>query len=165
MLNSGAGIPVWCTGIDTLIDAFPNVILRQDLKGILSGFGSQFEVVDVFYIPKIEICNCEISIIFNDFYLPVINKPHFGADLIVPSSMFKNSNIILSQLKLSDNKKKLIIQYQTEYYKAQYTVRYLSVEGISTINKILKSKILQFIHELLVVKMNLIEFLYKIILI
>lgn len=33
---------------NTLIDAFPNAILRQDLKGILSGFESQFEVVDVF---------------------------------------------------------------------------------------------------------------------
>ncbi len=105
---------------------------------MLSGFGSIPLITDVFYIPTIEICNGKESIIFTDFYLPVVNRGNFGTDLIIPSSMFKNSNIFLSQLELLENQKKLFIQYQAKFYKVQYTVRRLTATGIATLRKICK---------------------------
>ena len=138
MLDSGAGIPVWCTGTDTLMRTFPTAVLKLEFKGMLSGFGSIPLITDVFYIPTIEICNGKESIIFKDFYLPVVNRGNFGTDLIIPSSMFKNSNILLSQLESLENQKKLFIQYQAEFYKVQYTVRHLTATGIATLRKICK---------------------------
>lgn len=139
MLDSGAGIPVWCTGMNTLMRTFSNAVLKPELKGMLSGFGSGFIITDVFYIPKAEICNGKESIIFKDFYLPVMDRGNFGADLVIPSSMFKNSNILLSQCTVSGKQKKLFIQYQAEFYKAQYTVRWLTAKGVSNLNKICKA--------------------------
>lgn len=108
MLDSGAGIPVWCTGKNTLIDAFPTAVLKSDLKGLLGGFGYIPFITEVFYIPKISICNGKDSILFKDFYLPVIDKKSFGTDLIIPSSIFKNSNILISQFEFKENQKEII---------------------------------------------------------
>lgn len=136
MLDSGAAIPVWCSGVPALLDTFPTAVLKPDLKSILSGFGTSFEVVDVYNVPKVELCNGSHSIIFENFYLPVTDRKNFGADLIIPSFMFKNSNILLSQLESLGNQKRLFIQYQVGHYRTHYTVRYLSMQEVTRLNKL-----------------------------
>lgn len=40
MLDSGASIPVWCSGERDLKETFPKADLRDNMKYILGGFGS-----------------------------------------------------------------------------------------------------------------------------
>lgn len=55
MLDTGAGIPVWCTGVETLKETFSKAIAKPILKSVLSGFGIGCEIGEVYYIPSIEL--------------------------------------------------------------------------------------------------------------
>lgn len=120
MLDSGASIPVWCAGIKSFKLTFPKAKLQEQTKYILGGFGSGFEVADVYYVPAMMLNNGEHSIVFNRTYLPVVNKNRFGADLILPSSFFKNSNIIISQIQ-SLPEKQLILQCRSLWHVMKFT--------------------------------------------
>lgn len=129
MLDSGASIPVWCSGERTLKLAFPQAELRGKLKGLLSGFGKGFEMVDVYYIPRVVISSGQQVIVFNQTYLPVVNKDSFGANLILPSSIFKNANILIAQMQ-SLPEKQLILQSNNLWYTMKYTKYVLDAEVI-----------------------------------
>lgn len=131
MLDSGAGVPVWCTGKDSLTRIFPTAVYKESYKNLLGGFGAVFQAVKVYYIPKVELSNGENSIIFEDFYLPVSVKRNFGVDLILPTSMIKESKIILSQIDVQHQGKTLELQCSTKYFKAHYTVKHLFASDVN----------------------------------
>lgn len=120
MLDSGASIPVWCSGKESLKKVFPKADLRDNIKYILGGFGSGFETADVYYVPAMVLYNGERSIVFNKTYLPVVNKDRFGANLILPSSFFKNASITIAQMK-SLPEKQLILQCHSLWYEMKFT--------------------------------------------
>lgn len=120
MLDSGASIPVWCAGIKSFKLTFPKAESQEKIKYILGGFGSGFEVADVYYVPVMMTNNGEHSIVFNRTYLPVVNKNRFGADLILSSSFFRNANIVISQMQ-SLPEKQLILQCRSLWYVMKFT--------------------------------------------
>lgn len=120
MLDSGASIPVWCSGEKDLKETFPKADLRDNMKYILGGFGNGFEVANVYYISTMMLFNGEHLIAFNRTYLPVINKNRFGANLILPSSFFKNASITIAQMK-SLPEKQLILQCHSLWYEMKFT--------------------------------------------
>lgn len=136
LLDSGAGIPVWCGGEKAFLDAFPKAKCKKSYKHLLSGFGIGFQVVEVYYIPKIEFFNGEHSIIFEDFYLPMSSRKRFGVDLIIPTSMFIDSKISLSQVDIQHQGKFLEIQCQTRYLKACYTRKLLFSSDVERLKKL-----------------------------
>lgn len=129
MLDSGASIPVWCSGVEHLKLTFPQAELCTSLKGLLSGFGKGFEIVDIYYIPSLVLSNGQHSIVLNRTYLPVVNKDSFGANLILPSAIFKNANIIISQMQ-SLSEKQLILQCHSLWYTMKYTKYLLNAEAV-----------------------------------
>ncbi len=131
MLDSGAGIPVWSANEDSLTHTFPTAVCRDSYKNLLGGFGAVFQAVKVYYIPKVEFSNGENSIIFEDFYLPVSIKRSFGVDLILPTSMIKESKIILSQIDVRHQGKTLELQCSTRYFKAHYTLKHLFASDVN----------------------------------
>lgn len=139
MLDTGAGIPVWCTGVETLKETFSKAIAKPTLKSVLSGFGIGCEIGEVYYIPSIELSNGKDSVIFKEVYLPVVNKGTFGADLILPSSILKNCNILLSQNE-KIRKKELFFQGRSLQFKMNYTKRRLSFEDVAVLQKMLKTQ-------------------------
>lgn len=51
LIDTGARVPVWCAaGKDLLMTYYPNCI-KQNAKFILTGFGTGYEVADVYKIP------------------------------------------------------------------------------------------------------------------
>ena len=142
MLDTGAAVPVWCSGVPQLLDAFPTAEYKGDLKSILSGFGNGFQVADVYYIPEIEFNNGEGDFVrFTDFYLPVLEKRTFGADLIFPSLMFENASILMTSVSESDELEKgLFLLNESLHYKAHYTYRQLSVSEINKIKAVCKNQ-------------------------
>lgn len=131
MLDSGAGIPVWSAKEDLLIDTFPTAKYKESYKNLLGGFGAVFQAVKVYYIPKVEFSNGKNSIIFEDFYLPVSTKRSFGVDLILPTSMIKESKIILSQIDIKHEGKILEFQCSTRYFKTHYTLKHLFASDVA----------------------------------
>lgn len=129
MLDSGASIPVWCSGAEHLLLAFPQAELRGNLKGLLSGFGKGFEIVDVYFIPRVVISNGQQTLVLNRTYLPVVNKDSFGANLILPSSIFKNANILIAQMQ-SLPEKQLVLQCHSLWYTMRYTKYSLNAEVV-----------------------------------
>lgn len=99
MLDSGASIPVWCSGEMSVKKVFPKAKLQDKTKYVLGGFGRDFEIANVYYIPAMTLSNGVRSVTFYKTYLPVVNKNRFGADLILPSSFFTNANIVISQMQ------------------------------------------------------------------
>ena len=120
MLDSGASIPVWCSGKESLKKIFPKADLRDNMKYILGGFGNGFETADVYYIPTMMLFNGEHLIAFNRTYLPVVDKDRFGENLILPSSFFKNASITIAQIK-SLPEKQLILQCHSLWYEMKFT--------------------------------------------
>lgn len=120
MLDTGASIPVWCAGDKLFKEILPRAKLQERTKYILGGFGSGFEVADVYYVPAMVLNNGDHSIVFNRAYLPVVNKNRFGANLILPSSFFKNANIVISQLQTL-TEKQLIFQCHNPWYIMKFT--------------------------------------------
>lgn len=135
MLDSGESIPVWCAGVESLMLTFPKAEQKQDIKYVLSGFGRGYDVAEVCYIPAMVLDNGEHSIVFNRMYLPVISKNRFGADLIMPSSFFKNANIILSQMQTLPEKQ-LIFQCHNPWYITKFTKVRVSAKAAEDLRKI-----------------------------
>ncbi len=141
MLDTGAAIPVWCSGVAQLVDAFPSAVYKLDLKTILSGFGTGFQVAGVYYIPEIEFNNGDgNSLRFTKFYLPVVERRTFGADLIFPSAMLKETNILLCDSDGNGLEKSLFLQNSSLLYKASYTYRQLPVSTVNKIKEVCKSQ-------------------------
>lgn len=134
MLDSGASIPVWCSGAKLLRRTFPEAMHETDMKSLLSGFGSGLEIADVYYLPKMELYDGSCSIVFQKVYLPVVKRDNFGANLILPSSIFKNANILISQMQPLQGKK-LFFQCRHLVYKLKYTVCSLSLEILQALKE------------------------------
>lgn len=78
--------------------------------------------------------------IFNNFYLPVIEGKSFGADLIFTSVMLKNSFIALCNLEHGSLEKGLLIQSQTMAFETHYTYRYLKDYAVDKIKEKCKTQ-------------------------
>lgn len=135
MLDTGAGIPVWCTGESNLVNTFSGVSLKDDLVSIVGGFGKGLELMDVYYVPQIRLCGTDNDIVLQNVYLPVTNRPNYGIDMILPSSIFKNSKIVL--LQLGEDEEGFSLQSSLEFicrtkiFKLSYTRKLLSVREAS----------------------------------
>lgn len=134
MLDSGASMPVWCSGAELLQRTFPEALQETDMKSLLSGFGKGVEVADVYYLPKMELYDGSCSIIFQKVYLPIVKRDNFGANLILPSSIFKSANILISQMQPL-HEKKLVFQCRHLVYGLKYTVRSLPPEIIQVLKE------------------------------
>lgn len=141
MLDTGAAIPVWCSGVAQLVDAFPSAVYKAELKTILSGFGTGFQVAGVYYIPEIEFNNGDgNSLRFTKFYLLVVERRTFGADLIFPSSMLKETNILLCDSDGNELEKSLFLQNSSLLYEASYTYRQFPVSIVNKIKEMCRSQ-------------------------
>lgn len=141
MLDTGAAIPVWCSGVKQLNKTFPSAVYKPDLKTILSGFGTGFQVANVYYIPEIEFNNSYGNFMrFTEFYLPVVERRTFGADLIFPSAMLRETNILLCDSADGGLEKSLFLQNNSLLYKASYTYRQLPVSTVNKIKEICRSQ-------------------------
>lgn len=77
-------------------------------------------MADVYRIPKMVLHNGESSIVFHNAHLAVVSKDRFGTNLIMPSSVFKNANILISQIQFLPEKL-LVFQCHSLEYTMKFT--------------------------------------------
>lgn len=87
LIDTGADTPVWCKGEDEFKDIFPYAE-KMESKFLLSGFGKEPEIVDVYKISEFKFSDGNESILYKNLVLAVTNRPQINVDLILPASMF-----------------------------------------------------------------------------
>lgn len=93
LLDTGAVFAVYTRGLADFNRAFPNAVKKSG-KFKLSGFGGAGQMCDVYTIPVLKIMNITVH------DLPVaISLSNISADLILPSSIFKNMPFSISYQK------------------------------------------------------------------
>ena len=112
MYDSGARIPVWCSGEEMLMKVYPDA-KRQEMNCQVSGFGKEPEIGAVYMISKFYISSDEASFVINSLYLVAIEKPSVGCDLIMSETMFMKTDMKIYRRK----KRELHIIYDDkEFY-------------------------------------------------
>ena len=91
MYDSGARMPVWCTGHDFLCKAYPNAV-KTNLSSNISGFGTGSEKGNVYVIPEFELSDGKASYIINNLSIISISKPNIGCDLLISETMFSKAD-------------------------------------------------------------------------
>lgn len=113
LFDTGAGVPVWCLGKRRFCKTFPDAT-KQNFKYILSGFGRTEQelkkflkhpnkesvpnfLVDVYDIPSFCLNVGEHSITWKNLKVAVTEKEGIGAELILPSTMFRGMELRWNQ--------------------------------------------------------------------
>ena len=112
MYDSGARIPVWCSGEEMLLKAYPNAE-KQQLTCIVSGFGKEPETGAVYKIPQFVLSDDSVVFIINNLYIATIEKPTVGCDLILSETMFMKTDMNIYRI----NKRELHIIYEEKEFQ------------------------------------------------
>lgn len=121
LFDTGAYVPVWCTGENAFCKSFPEAT-KQNFKCFLGGFGrTEQEILalkhtsnikrkellsSVYSIPSFYLNNDTCAIRWVNLHVVVTMKESIGADLILPSTMFREMGLYWSQ----ENKRKPYIE-------------------------------------------------------
>lgn len=116
MLDTGADMPVWCGSKGLLKVVFPQAELVNK-KFLLSGFGRNPEVVDIYRIPIFLVKNEEGFLTFQNLYMASSFGRNFGCDLILSATMFKHMDYAI--LNRDRNTPVLEIVYDRDVYYTQ----------------------------------------------
>ena len=103
LIDTGSDTPVWTQGADRLMDSF-DAELIDGKKFILSGFGTGYELVNVYVIHDVVL---EMSgqgtqpgdrIVFKNLTVACTSRPSMIADLIMPATAFSHMNYTIRNI-------------------------------------------------------------------
>ena len=87
LYDSGAKMPVWCTGRNKFLQAFPDAAKMNEHCSI-SGFGKGIEQADVYVIPDFVISDGNSQYEIERLVVAMLMKPHIGCDFLISETMF-----------------------------------------------------------------------------
>ena len=88
LLDSGANMPVWCSGKELFIDTYPTA-KETELTAHIKGFGEGCTEASVFNIPEFSLVNCNTSFKINNLRIAVTDIDRIGCDFLMSNTMFK----------------------------------------------------------------------------
>lgn len=92
LIDTGADIHVWTQGAEILEDVFKAELVNGK-KFILSGFGKEAEIVDVYRIFDVELRGMDSDrVIFKSMIVACTKRPSMIASLIIPATAFSKMN-------------------------------------------------------------------------
>lgn len=117
LIDTGADTPVWTSGENLFLKAFPDAELVDDILFELGGFGKESELVPVYKIPKFMIKSDYDNniIVFNNLLVACYIKNSISTPLILSATMFKHTNY--SILNVGDDVPMLTINYNKSEYE------------------------------------------------
>ncbi|MBR6230238.1 MAG: hypothetical protein IKQ97_10915 [Eubacterium sp.] len=101
MYDSGARIPVWCSGEKKFLSAFPKAICLPE-KCRISGFGKGDELSDVFMIPRFELESDDGVFVIERLIVAMMTKPQIGSDFIISETMLSKVDSITYRRELKE---------------------------------------------------------------
>ena len=116
LIDTGADIPVWTQGSESLKRAF-NAKGMKDKKFILSGFGKEPEIADVYNIADVILRDNKGDVItFKNLTVACTARPAMVAHLILPATAFSHMNYTICNVGVQ----KPVVEI--EHYKDEYYV-------------------------------------------
>ena len=92
LLDTGADTPVWTQGGDTLKDMYSAKQIAEK-KFLLSGFGKDSEIVDVYSVSDVELTGEKgEKIVFKNLTVACTSRPSMVAYLILPATALSHTN-------------------------------------------------------------------------
>ena len=91
LIDTGADTPVWTQGAVRLKDSFKAERI-DGKKFCLSGFGTGYELSDVYIVHDIMLEQAEDRIVFKNIAVACTSRPMMVADLILPATAFSHMN-------------------------------------------------------------------------
>lgn len=91
LMDSGANMPVWCSGEKLFLDTYPSA-KKTDFSAHISGFGNGFTEADVYLIPEFTLGNVETILSIKNLHVAVTEKTNIGFDFLLSSTMFSKAD-------------------------------------------------------------------------
>lgn len=114
LIDTGADVPVWTRGSNKLKGTY-NATQIKDKKFLLSGFGKEAELVDVYRITDFELKGEDGDIIvFKNLTIACTRRPNMVANLILPATAFTHMNYTIRNIE-TENPVVEIYHTKTEY--------------------------------------------------
>lgn len=96
LIDTGASLPVWAAGIDTLRSYYPNAI-DTGYTTLLGGFGGKGEEVPVWKIPVFTLSDGNDYIHYTDLHVAVSNM-QYSFPMIISFPMIKHAKMVYTAL-------------------------------------------------------------------
>lgn len=101
LIDTGADTPVWTRGSERLLNAF-HAERIENKHFLLSGFGKEEEMVDVYRIYDLTLKgDGEDKIIFKSMIVACTERPSMAATLILPATAFSHMNYMIHNVGVS----------------------------------------------------------------
>lgn len=94
LIDTGATVPVWCNGENTLLSYYPNAV-KQNCFYILHGFGKGCEIATIYTIPDFVLSDGKNEIHYMNLPIAVVNRD-FSFDMVLSYTMFNKMNISIN---------------------------------------------------------------------
>lgn len=150
LFDTGASTPVWCMGKKRFYGVFPDAT-KQKYKYLLSGFGRTEQelkdfilhpdknkvddfLMDVYNLSSFSLSDNKSTITWKNLKVVVTEKKEIGADLILPSTMFRGMELSWNQeyvntpyieIKSHTNIKYVFVQKCADKFFSQELLKYI----------------------------------------
>ena len=126
LVDTGADTPVWTQGSESLQKLFKATRI-EGKKFILSGFGKEPEIVDVYNVSDVELKGLDGErIVFKNLTVACTSRPSMVAYLILPATAFSHMNYTIRNVGVDTPV--IEIEHGKEEY-CNYSVVYFFVQN------------------------------------
>ena len=95
MYDSGASVPVWCTGEDLLLRAFPDA-QKTPYTCHVTGFGKGEETGSVYCLPTFTLRTEDgAAFVIRNLLLITMSKPFIGCDFLISETMLSKTDTMI----------------------------------------------------------------------
>ena len=116
LVDTGADTPVWTEGVEALESCFQTKKI-EGKKFVLSGFGKEPEIVDVYRVSDIILKeNDESKIVFKNMVVACTERPNMVASLIMPATALSHMNYLIHNVGIENP------VIEVEHDKEEYAV-------------------------------------------
>lgn len=122
LIDTGARVPVWCSGEHLLKTYYP-MSIRQNAVFILRGFGKGYEISPVYLIPEFILSDGKQSIHYRNMFIAITNRD-FTFDMILSYNMFNKMNISIDTFTNRNGTHNVAPNLKIVSPKEMYNVRY-----------------------------------------
>lgn len=120
MMDTGANIPVWCSGIAKLKYVYKNC-KDTGFFADLNGFGGKGERCKIFEIPHFALTDNKTVLYYDKIFVAVTERRIFQYDLILSNTMFYKMNLSLLNMKNHSVNPTLEIEFDKKLYYTAMT--------------------------------------------
>lgn len=120
LIDTGARIPVWCSGEDELKAQFPQCV-KMDAVFLLSGFGKEYEFATVYCIPNFILSDGKSKIYYHNMVVAVVNRD-FSFDMILSYSIFNKMNVSINTFTNRNGLHSVTPNVKISAYKEHFNV-------------------------------------------